>query len=518
MLSRAMREVQPLARHFSSAGAKTIPLIINGAEVQSKSSNFFEVRNPATQEVLAKCPQATSEELEAAAAAAQAAYPAWRNTPVSARQRVMFNLQKILKDRTDELAEILTYEQGKTLDDARGDIFRGIEVVEHSCTAASILMGETVENVSRSVDTYSYRQPLGVCAGIAPFNFPAMVPLWMFPVAVTAGNTYLLKPSERVPLCAMKTLEWAKEAGLPDGVVNVVHGGKETVDFLCTDPRVKAVSFVGGNRAGEHIATLANSHGKRVQSNMGAKNHAVIMPDADREDTVNMLANAAFGAAGQRCMAISVAVMVGESKDWVGDIVEAGKKFRVGPGWQKGADVGPLISPEAKKRAIELTQSAAKEGGTLLLDGTNVVVEGFEQGNFVGPSVIDGAKPGMRCYDEEIFGPTLSVVHVDTLDDAIALINSHDKGNGTAIFTKSGAAARKFQYEIDVGQVGVNLPIPVPLPMFSFTGWKDSMWGDLNFYGKAGFYFYTRVKTITSRWKESNIPAASLSGTFPTMK
>eukprot|EP00386_Alphamonas_edax_P004418 GDKI01013990.1.p1 GENE.GDKI01013990.1~~GDKI01013990.1.p1 ORF type:complete len:547 (+),score=203.74 GDKI01013990.1:69-1643(+) len=515
---RVSSVVRQATRGIITTANKKVPLFINGEFIESKATEHFEVRNPATQELIALAPQATPEELAAAAKSSHETFKKWREVPTAVRQRYMFKLQAIIRDRTDELAELLTQEQGKTLEDAKGDVFRGLEVVEHACSAANLTMGETVENVARGVDTYSYRQPLGVCAGIPPFNSPAMIPMWMFPLAVTVGNTYLLKPSERVPLSTMKLIEWTKEAGLPEGVLNVVHGGRPTVDFICRDPAIRAISFVGSNQAGEYIYNEGSKHGKRVQSNMGAKNHGVILPDADKDDALNMICNAAFGAAGQRCMALSVCVLVGDAGEWVDDLVERAKKFKVNAGWEKGADIGPVISPESKKRITNLVKTGVAEGATLKLDGLDVKVEKYPNGNFIAPTILDNVTPNMTCYKEEIFGPVLCVMRAATIEEAIQLVNSNPYGNGTAVFTKSGSAARKFQREIDVGQVGINLPIPVPLPFFSFTGWRASFRGDMHFYGKEGLHFVTQQKTITSRWKEDNIPAATLSGAFPTMK
>jgi len=498
-------------------GTKGVPLFINNRFVESVGvgGKFWEVTNPATQEVLAITPQSTKAEINHSFESAAMAFQKWKTTPIAVRQRYIFKLQELIRSRTNELAEILSHEQGKTFADAQGEIFRGLEVVEYAVQGSSMMMGETLGNIATGVDTISYRVPLGVCAGIAPFNFPAMIPLWMFPMALVAGNTFVLKPSERVPLTTMKLMEWCKEVGLPDGVLNVVHGGKDTVDAICTDPRIKAISFVGSNQAGEYIYAKGSEHGKRVQSNMGAKNHAVILPDASKDDTLNMLCNAAFGAAGQRCMALSVAVMVGESSSWVKDLVEKAKKLTVNGGMEPSADIGPLISREAQQRVVTICQKSVQQGGSLVLDGTRIQVEKYPNGNFVGPTVIDNVNISNVAYTEEIFGPVLSIVHVDTLEEAIRLVNSNDKGNGVAIFSKNGAAVRKFQSEVEVGQVGVNVAIPVPLPMFSFTGWKNSMRGDLNFYGKMGFQFFTKVKTITSRWRDDE-SVVSLSGAFPT--
>eukprot|EP00761_Pharyngomonas_kirbyi_P011568 gb/GECH01011593.1/.p1 GENE.gb/GECH01011593.1/~~gb/GECH01011593.1/.p1 ORF type:complete len:529 (+),score=130.93 gb/GECH01011593.1/:1-1587(+) len=507
-------------RNFSSSksrlnNAPTVKNFINGEFKESKATEFFDVHNPATQELVARTPLSTDAELNEAADGSAEAFKTWRNVSVSNRARVMFKLQKLIRDNHDELASIITKEQGKTFPDAKGDVFRGLEVVEHSCSMPSLQMGETVENVTKDMDTYSYRQPLGVTAGICPFNFPSMIPLWMFPMAITAGNTMVIKPSERVPGAAMRIAELAKEAGVPDGVLNVIHGTKRSVDFLCTNDHIKAISFVGGNKAGEHIFRTGTEHGKRVQSNMGAKNHCVVMPDANKNQAVNSLAAAAFGACGQRCMALSVAVFVGESKKWIPEVVEAAKSLKVANGFEEGADVGPMISPEAKERAEKIIQTAHDEGAQVPLDGRGVKVSGYENGNFIGPTVITGVKPNMTCYTEEIFAPVLCVVELDTVEEAIEFVNKNPYGNGTSIFTQSGAAARKFQHEIDVGQVGINVPIPVPLPFFSFTGSRASIRGDLHFYGKMGMQFYTQTKTITSLWKEDE--ASKINTAMPTM-
>jgi len=480
-------------------------LWINNKAVESKTKEWIDLYDPATQELVTRVPQATQEEMRAASDSAAKAFPAWAETPISARSRVMFKLQSLINQHMEDLAKNITREQGKTLVDARGDVFRGLEVVEHACGLANVQMGETIENVGKNIDTYSYRQPLGVCAGITPFNFPAMIPLWMFPLAITCGNTFILKPSEKDPGAAMMLAEMTKEAGLPDGVLNVIHGAKEAVNFICDDPHVRAISFVGSDQAGRHIHARGTANGKRVQSNMSAKNHAAIMPDANKEAVINALTGAAFGAAGQRCMALSTAVFVGESREWIPEIVEKAKKLKVSSGFTPGADLGPLISKEAKTRVARLIQSGINEGAKALLDGREIKVPEFPKGNFIGPTVLANVRPDMECYKEEIFGPVLLCLSVDTLEDAIKLINSNPYGNGTAIFTRSGAAARKFQHEIDVGQVGVNIPIPVPLPFFSFTGSRGSFVGASHFYGKAGSHFYTQTKTITSLWKEEDL-------------
>ncbi|PRP87812.1 methylmalonate-semialdehyde dehydrogenase [Planoprotostelium fungivorum] len=491
--------------YFSSTSGKPVPMFINGKFVESSSTKWLDVPNPATQEVVSRTPESTTAEMESAVKAAKEAFPAWRNTPVPARVRIMFNLQQLLTKHQDDLAKIIVEEQGKTFADAKGDVFRGLEVVEHSCSMGTLLMGETMENVSRDVDTYSYRQPLGVSAGIAPFNFPAMIPLWMFPMAVACGNTFVLKPSERVPNTSMFIAELAKQAGLPAGVFNIIHGAKDTVNFICDHPDIKTISFVGGDAAGRHIHERGTKNGKRVQSNMAAKNHATIMPDADRDRTIDALVGAAFGASGQRCMALSAAIFVGESKEWITDVVEKARSLRLGQGMQDTADVGPLISCASKERVEKLIQTAHDQGAKVPLDGRGVSVKGFEKGNFIGPTVITDVKPHMKVYTEEIFGPVLICLTVDTIDDAIALINNNPYGNGTAIFTTSGAHARKYQYNIDVGQVGINVPIPVPLPFFSFTGSRNSFLGSTHFYGKMGVDFFTQTKTITSNWRTGGV-------------
>eukprot|EP00475_Leptophrys_vorax_P010552 TRINITY_DN17124_c0_g1_i4.p1 TRINITY_DN17124_c0_g1~~TRINITY_DN17124_c0_g1_i4.p1 ORF type:complete len:380 (-),score=114.12 TRINITY_DN17124_c0_g1_i4:34-1173(-) len=379
-------------------------------------------------------------------------------------------------------------------------------------------MGETVENVSRNIDTYSYKQPLGVVAGICPFNFPAMIPLWMFPIACTAGNTFVMKPSEKTPGATMMLAEMAKEAGLPDGVLNVVHGAVDTVNFICDAPEIKAISFVGSDRAGRYIHQRGTGTGKRVQANLGAKNHAVILPDADKQAALNALTAAAFGASGQRCMAISVALFVGDSKAWIEDLKEKAQSVLVGEGHTKGAGLGPVISVESKARIEGLIESANSEGARLVLDGRGIKVPHFPKGNFIGPTIIAGVKPDMECYREEIFGPVLCCVEVNTLDEAIQFINSNQQGNGTAIFTQSGAAARKFQFEVDVGQVGINLPIPVPLPFFSFTGSRGSFVGATHFYGKEGVKFYTQIKTITSNWRPVDTATQQVNMAMPILK
>jgi malonate-semialdehyde dehydrogenase (acetylating)/methylmalonate-semialdehyde dehydrogenase len=510
------------ARYFSASAALrsstyTTPLFINGKFVESKTTKWFDVHNPATGEVVTRTPQATPEELKAASAAAQSAFAKWRQTPVTVRQRVFFKLRQLVEKNTEEIVKAIVTENGKTIVDARGDVFRGLEVLEYACGVAEDMIGETLENLASNVDTYTYRQPLGVCAGVCPFNFPAMIPLWMFPIALATGNTYLLKPSERTPGAALILARLTQEAGLPDGALNVIHGGIDTVNFICDEPAVRAISLVGSNRAGEHIHDRGTKNNKRVQSNMGAKNHATVMPDADKEATLNALLGAGFGAAGQRCMALSTVIFVGESKKWIPELVEKAKALRAGPGSDEKSDLGPLISKQSLQRVIGLIDSAKKQGAEILLDGRGAKVAGHPNGYFLNPTIINNVTKEMECYKEEIFGPVLLATSVETLDDAIAFTNSSPYGNGCAIFTQSGATARKFQFEIDVGQVGINLPIPVPLPMFSFTGSRGSFRGSNHFYGKNGVQFFTQTKTITSNWRY-NQASQGLSMSMPLLK
>ena len=473
--------------------------LINGQFVDSNTSEWIDITDPATQEVIAKVPQTTDDEINQAVAAAQAAFQTWRKTPITTRARIFLKYQALIRDHMDELAEILTAEQGKTIADARGDVFRGLEVVEHAAGIANLQIGDFVENVASGVDTYSIWQPLGVCAGITPFNFPAMIPLWMFPMAIATGNTFILKPSEQDPMVTMRLVELAVEAGVPEGVLNVVHGGKATVDAICDHPDIKAVSFVGSTNVGKHVYERASQSGKRAQCMMGAKNHGVILPDANKEQTLNQLAGAAFGAAGQRCMALSVVVLVGAAGDWIDDIKAKAEGLIVSAG-KHDKDLGPLISPAAKARVEHLIGTGVEEGASLLLDGRGITVEGYEKGNFVGPTIFDNVTADMQIYKEEIFGPVLCIMRANSLDEAIELLNANPHGNGTAIFTQSGAAAHKFQQDIQVGQIGINLPIPVPLPMFSFSGSRASKLGDLGPYGKQAVQFYTQTKTVTARW------------------
>ena len=477
-----------------------IPLLIGGELIQSKTSEWRDVVNPATQEVIAQVPFCTREELDMAISNAKEAYKTWRNTSMSARMRIMLNLQKLVRDNTAALAKAITLEHGKTLPDAEGEVARGLEVIEHACSITSLQLGEYAENAATGIDVYTLVQPLGVCAGITAFNFPVMLPSFMFPIAVSAGNTFVLKPSEQDPSSTLMLAQLALEAGLPPGVLNVVHGGPDIANGLCEHPDIKAVSFIGSTRVGTEIYRRASEHGKRCQAMMGAKNHCVILPDADREVALNQLVGAAFGAAGQRCMATSVAVFVGESREWIPDFVERAKKLKVNIGTDREADLGPLVSPTARKRVESLIAQGVEEGAELVLDGRGVQVSGYPDGNFVGPTVFTGVTADMAIYREEIFGPVLCILTADTMEEAIEFVNANPNGNGVAVFTQDGGNARYFQNNIDVGQIGINIPIPVPVAWFSFTGSRGSKLGDLGPNGKQAVHFWTQTKTVTARW------------------
>jgi malonate-semialdehyde dehydrogenase (acetylating)/methylmalonate-semialdehyde dehydrogenase len=483
-----------------------VPLLIGGQLVASRSEQWRDIVNPATQKLLARVPMATPAEVNAAVASARLAFATWRKTPIGARARIFLKYQQLIRENMKELAAILTAEQGKTLADAEGDVFRGLEVVEHAASIGNLQLGELANNVANGVDTYTLMQPLGVCAGITPFNFPAMIPLWMFPMAIACGNTFVLKPSEQDPMVTMRLCELALQAGVPPGVLNVVHGGEEVVNMICDHADIQAISFVGSTKVGTHVYQRASLAGKRVQCMMGAKNHAIVLPDAHKQQTLDALAGATFGAAGQRCMALSVAVLVGSARDWIPEMVERARKMSVGDGTAQGTDVGPLISCAARERVEALIERGVAEGAKLELDGRLPPLPGgLKEGNFVGPTIFSGVEPGMAIYDQEIFGPVLCLAAAATLDEAIALVNANPNGNGTALFTQSGAAARKFQEEIDVGQIGINVPIPVPVPLFSFSGSRASKLGDLGPYGKQAILFYTQTKTITARWFDDDV-------------
>ena len=484
---------------------QVLPLWINGQRIESISQRRADVINPANGEVIRQVPLANLEDIERAVNSAKAAFPGWRDTTPLRRGRILNKFRELLEANRDELARLASEEHGKTLEDAAGSVQRGIEVVEFAAGVPHLLKGEHAENVGRGVDCHSMMQPVGVCAGITPFNFPAMVPMWMFPVAIACGNTFILKPSEKVPSCSLRMAELFKEAGLPDGVLNVVPGDKEAVDALLTHPDVRAVSFVGSTPVAKYIYETAARHGKRVQALGGAKNHAVVLPDADLDFTADAIMGAAYGSAGERCMAISTVVAVGDAGDaLVAKLKEKAEKLVVGPGNQKGSDMGPVISAPHRDKIVGYIDSGVAQGATLVVDGRGLKVAGHENGYYVGPTLFDHVSTEMTVYREEIFGPVLIVLRVNSYDEAIQMVNSNPYANGTAIFTRSGGAARRFQHEIEVGMVGINVPIPVPMAFFSFGGWKSSLFGDLHMHGMEGVNFYTRTKVITSRWPTSD--------------
>ncbi|KAM0332512.1 hypothetical protein ACHAQA_002795 [Verticillium albo-atrum] len=529
----AARRIHATANHLSAALASTAesfprthekiakpedtPYFLNNEFVQSQADKFIDLYDPATNNLVTRVPQMTDAELQAAVDSAEKAGPAWRATSVLARQSIMFRFVGLIRENWDRLAASITLEQGKTFADAKGDVLRGLQVAEAACAAPELMKGEVLE-VAKDMETRSYREPLGVVAAICPFNFPAMIPLWCIPIATVTGNTLILKPSERDPGAAMILAELVKKAGFPEGVVNVVHGAHRTVDFILEDPVIKAVSFVGGNKAGEYIFNKGSAHGKRVQANLGAKNHAAVLPDCNKNHFLNSVVGAAFGAAGQRCMALSTLVMVGETKEWLPELAEMAKKLKVDGGFEDGADLGPVISPQSKERIEALIQSAEDEGATILLDGRGFTPAKYPNGNWVAPTIISNVTPQMKCYTEEIFGPVLVCLNVETLDDAIELINKNEYGNGTAIFTRSGPTAETYRRNIEAGQVGINVPIPVPLPMFSFTGNKKSIAGGgaSTFYGRPGINFYTQQKTVTALWQSADAVSQKADVSMPT--
>ena len=481
---------------------REIPLYIGGKHVSSKTKEWRDVINPATQEVVARVPLATREEVDLAIANAKEAYKTWRETSLVTRMRIMMKYQQLVRENVTKIAELVTLEHGKTLPDAEGEVMRGLEVIEHACSITSLQLGEVAENVATGVDVYTLHQPLGVGAGITAFNFPIMLPCYMFPIATACGNTFVLKPSELDPSGTMLLVELATEAGLPPGVLNVVHGGAEVVDQLCDHPDIKAVSFIGSTHVGTHVYQRASAAGKRAQAAMGAKNHCVIMGDANKGQALNYLIGSAFGAAGQRCMANSMLILVGKAREWLPEVVARSKALKVKAGLHRDADLGPLVSKAAKARVERLIDTGVQQGAKLLLDGRNYNVKDAPHGNFVGPTIFTEVTTDMDIYAQEVFGPVLGVIEVETLDEAIQTINNNPNGNGTAIFTSSGWAARKFQHEIDVGQVGINLPVPVPVAFFSFTGSRASKLGDLGANGKQAVQFWTQTKTVTARWFE----------------
>jgi malonate-semialdehyde dehydrogenase (acetylating)/methylmalonate-semialdehyde dehydrogenase len=490
---------------------------VNGREAAGTSGRHGDVYDPALGEISGRVSYASSEEVSAVVAAAQAAFPAWAATPPLRRARVMFKFKELIERDLDQLARVISSEHGKVVSDARGEATRGLEVVEFACGIPHLLKGEYSEQVGTGVDSYSVRQPLGVCAGITPFNFPAMVPMWMFPVAIACGNTFVLKPSERDPSASLYLAKLLKEAGLPDGVFNVVHGDKVAVDALLHDPRVAAVSFVGSTPIAEYIYRTGTATGKRVQALGGAKNHLVVMPDADLEQAVDALTGAAYGSAGERCMAISVAVAVGNVADaLVARLAQRAKALKINAGTDETAEMGPLVTRQHLDKVGGYVATGVAEGAKLVVDGRGVKVTGHEGGFFLGGCLFDHVEPHMTIYKEEIFGPVLSVVRVPDFDTAVDLINRHEYGNGVSIFTRDGDAAREFGLRVQVGMVGVNVPIPVPMAFHSFGGWKRSLFGDHYVHGPEGVRFYTHLKTITARWPTGIRKGAEF--VMPTMK
>jgi malonate-semialdehyde dehydrogenase (acetylating)/methylmalonate-semialdehyde dehydrogenase len=497
---------------------RTVQHWIAGKATSGSSDRTARVFNPATGAPQAEVLLASEQDVEAAIAAAKDAFPEWSQTSLSTRTKTLFAFRELVNRHADELAELITDEHGKVLSDALGEVQRGLEVVEFACGIPQLLKGDFSDQVSTDVDTYSFREPLGVVAGITPFNFPAMVPMWMFPVAIACGNTFVLKPSERDPSASMRLAELWREAGLPDGVFNVVHGDKVAVDSILDSPDVAAVSFVGSTPIARYIHQRGTANGKRVQALGGAKNHAIILPDADVDFAADHLAAAAFGSAGERCMAISAAVAVGTAGDAIVEAVnQRARDVKVGSGRDAASEMGPVVTREAQQRILGLIDTGEAQGAQVTVDGRGFVVPNYEDGFFVGPTVIDQVTTQMDVYQQEIFGPVLSVVRSDSVDDAIALINSNPYGNGTAIFTSSGEAARRFQRGVHVGMIGINVPVPVPMAFYSFGGWKDSLFGDKHVHGPEGVSFYTRAKVVTARWPHVS-HASGASFHFPTAK
>lgn len=478
-----------------------------------------DVFNPATGEVTKQVALASKLTVEKAIAAAEAAFPAWRNTPPIKRARVMFRFKELLEQNAERICQMIGEEHGKIVHDAMGELQRGIENVEYACGVPELLKGEHSKNVGPNIDSWSEFQPLGVVAGITPFNFPAMVPLWMFPMAIACGNCFILKPSERDPSSTLFIAQLLQEAGLPNGVMSVVNGDKEAVDTLLHDSRVQAVSFVGSTPIAEYIYRTAAANGKRCQALGGAKNHAIVMPDADIDNAVNQLVGAAFGSSGERCMALSVAVTVGDATAdaLIGNMREAMASLKVGAYHDKRNDFGPLITRQHQQKVIGYIDSAVEEGAEVVVDGRSIQVANGENGFFVGGTLIDQVKPGMRCYEEEIFGPVLLVVRAQSMQEAMQLIDAHEYGNGTCIFTRDGEAARYFSDNIKVGMVGINVPLPVPVAYHSFGGWKRSLFGDLHAYGPDAVRFYSKRKTVTQRWPSSGV-REGVEFSMPTMK
>jgi malonate-semialdehyde dehydrogenase (acetylating)/methylmalonate-semialdehyde dehydrogenase len=505
-----------MAQKAEEVGAiRTVSNWINGEIQEAQSDRWADVFDSATGEKCAQVVMSTEADVDTALAAAQAALPGWSSTSVLRRARVMFKLKELIERDRAEIAELIAQEHGKVLHDADGSIQRGLEVVEFACGIPHLIKGEYNDQIGTGVDCYSMRQPVGICVGITPFNFPAMVPMWMFPLAIACGNTFILKPSEKDPSCSLKWAELLAEAGLPPGVFNVVQGDHVAVNALLNDERVSAVSFVGSTPVAEHVYKTASANGKRVQALGGAKNHLVVLPDADMDQAADALVGAGYGSAGERCMAISAVVAVGDSAEpLLEKLLPKIEVLKIGTGMDNNNDMGPLITAEHRDKVRSYIDIGEEEGASVVVDGrTHDITE--SPGYFLGPTLFDHATPEMRVYQEEIFGPVLTMVRVDTFDEAIKLINDHEYGNGTSIFTRDGDAAREFAHGIEVGMVGVNVPIPVPLAFHSFGGWKRSLFGDMSIYGMEGVRFYTRLKTVTSRWPTGIRSGADFS--MPTM-
>ena len=485
-----------------------LPLWIGGKPMPSRTTRYGEVTNPATGEFLRHVPFAIAEDVDAAVAAATEAWASWRAAPALRRARTLMRFRELMEAHKKDLARLLSEEHGKTRIDAEGSITRGIEVVEFATGIPHLIKGEFSDSVGSDVDSFSLRQPVGVCAGITPFNFPAMVPMWMFPIALACGNTFILKPSERDPTLSLRMAELLKEAGVPDGVFNVIHGDKEAVDAILKHPGIRAVSFVGSTPIAKYIYETGTAHGKRVQALGGAKNHAVVLPDANLAFAAEALIGAAYGSAGERCMAVSVVVAVGEAGDPLRDLLaERARRIAVGPGDRPESEMGPVITCAARDRIVGLIDRGVAEGAALIVDGRKPRIAGHENGFFVGPTLFDRTTPDMAIYREEIFGPVLVIVRSESLEEAIALINANRYANGAALFTRSGYAARHFQQHVEVGMVGINVPIPVPMAFYSFGGWRNSLFGDLHVHGMDGVRFYTRGKAVTTRWPDDGSAA-----------
>ena len=501
---------------------KTIGHYINGAHIAAAAQRLGDVYNPATGEISAKLSMASAAETKAAIDAAEAAFPAWSATPALKRARILFKFKALLDEHANDLAIAISLEHGKTVSDARGEVTRGIEVVEFACGAPHLIKGDFNDNVGTGIDTYSMHQPLGVVAGITPFNFPIMVPLWMIPMALATGNTFVLKPSEKTPSASLMIADLLSQAGLPAGVFNIVNGDKEAVDVLLTDKRIQAISFVGSTPIAEHIYSTGTKNGKRVQALGGAKNHLVVMPDADLDQVADALIGAGYGSAGERCMAISVAVTVGDIADTlIAKLQEKVKTITIDQGLNEKADMGPLVTPQHFEKVKSYVDLGITEGAKLVIDGRGYSHKDYEKGFFLAPCLFDHVTKDMRIYQEEIFGPVLCVVRAETFEEALQLVNDHEFGNGAAIFTRDGEAAREFTNRVQAGMVGVNVAIPVPIAFHSFGGWKRSLFGDHHIYGMEGIRFYTRLKTTTSRWPSNKTQGNKATGAefvMPTMK